>query len=58
MVPITQEDLATMAGTTRPTVNRVLRRLEEAGAVALARGRIEVLAVDILRQRAGAPSDA
>jgi CRP-like cAMP-binding protein len=57
VVPITQEDLATMAGTTRPTVNRVLRRMERAGAVRLSRGRIEVLAVDILRRRAEAPAD-
>jgi len=55
VVPITQEDLATMAGTTRPTVNRVLRRMEQAGAVRLSRSRIEVLAVDILRQRAETP---
>lgn len=56
VVPITQEDLATMAGTTRPTVNRVLRRMEEAGAVRLSRGRIEILAVDILRRRAETPA--
>lgn len=42
-IPLTQEDLAGMAGTTRPTVNSVLRKLEEAGALALSRGRIEVL---------------
>lgn len=52
VVPVTQEDLATMAGTTRPTVNRVLRSLEDEGAVRLARGRIEVLDVEILRKRA------
>ncbi len=56
VVPITQEDLATMAGTTRPTVNRVLRAMEEAGAVRLARGRIEVLDDDFLRARA-TPTD-
>lgn len=55
-VPITQEDLATMAGTTRPTANRVLRALEQEGAVRLARGRIEVLSVDRLRRRAAAVS--
>jgi CRP/FNR family cyclic AMP-dependent transcriptional regulator len=54
VVPITQEDLARMAGTTRPTVNRVLRAMEEAGALRLSRGRIEVLSVDALRQRAAA----
>jgi CRP-like cAMP-binding protein len=43
MIPLTQEDLAGLAGTTRPTVNAVLRKLEQAGALALSRGRIEVL---------------
>ena len=57
VVPITQEDLATMAGTTRPTVNRVLRRMEAAGALRLSRGHIEVVAVDILRRRAEAPAN-
>jgi CRP-like cAMP-binding protein len=52
VVPVTQEDLATMAGTTRPTVNRVLRSLEDAGALRLLRGRIEILDVEMLRARA------
>jgi CRP-like cAMP-binding protein len=38
-----QEDLATMAGTTRPTLNRVLRRDARAGIIDLGRGRIRVL---------------
>jgi CRP-like cAMP-binding protein len=41
-IVLRQEDLATMAGTTRPTLNRVLRRDERAGIVGLARGRIRV----------------
>jgi CRP-like cAMP-binding protein len=41
-IVLRQEDLATMAGTTRPTLNRVLRRDERAGIVDLARGRIRV----------------
>ena len=45
MVPLTQEDLAGLAGTTRPTVNEMPRRMEGLGAVALARGRVEVLDV-------------
>lgn len=53
VVPITQEDLASMAGTTRSTVNRVLRAMEETGGLKLSRGRIEVLSVDAIRQRAG-----
>jgi CRP-like cAMP-binding protein len=42
VVPLTQDDLAQLAGTTRPTTNRVLRAGEEQGVVGLARGRIEV----------------
>jgi CRP/FNR family transcriptional regulator, cyclic AMP receptor protein len=41
-IPMTQDDLAQLAGTTRPTANRVLRSGEEQGIVELARGRIEV----------------
>ena len=41
-VPVTQEEIATMAGTTRPTVNRVMQDLAEAGIVGLARGRFIV----------------
>ncbi len=40
VVPLTQDDLAAMAGTSRATVNRVLREEERRGAVALERGRI------------------
>jgi CRP/FNR family transcriptional regulator, cyclic AMP receptor protein len=50
-VHITQEDLAALAGTTRPTANRVLRELERAGALTLGRGRIEVLDLDRLIAR-------
>jgi len=42
VIPVTQDDLAQLAGTTRPTANRTLRAGEEDGVVALARGRIEV----------------
>lgn len=47
-VPMTQEELATIAGTTRPTANRVLRDLVEQGVLRLGRGRIEVLDRDRL----------
>ena len=53
VVPLTQEDIAAMAGTSRATVNRVLREEERAGAVALARGRTTVLDADSLRSRCG-----
>jgi CRP/FNR family transcriptional regulator, cyclic AMP receptor protein len=52
VVPLTQEDLAAMAGTSRATVNRVLREEERAGTVALARGRTTVLDADALGDRA------
>jgi len=41
-IPMTQEDLAALAGTTRPTANRILRELEAVGAIAITRGRIEI----------------
>jgi CRP/FNR family cyclic AMP-dependent transcriptional regulator len=43
IVPFTQEDLAGLAGTTRPTANRTLRQAEAAGHLRLSRGRIELL---------------
>ena len=51
-VPLRQEDLASLAGTTRPTTNRVLRQLVDDGVIALSRGRIVVLDVDALTKRA------
>ena len=51
-IPLTQEDLAGLAGATRATVNRVLRREEKAGTVALARGRLSVLDHETLARRA------
>ncbi len=43
VVPLTQEDLAGLAGTTRATVNRALRREEKLGTIALGRGRVSVM---------------
>jgi CRP/FNR family transcriptional regulator, cyclic AMP receptor protein len=42
-VDLTQEELAQLAGTTRPTVNRVLREEERRGTLRLGRGRIVIL---------------
>jgi CRP/FNR family transcriptional regulator, cyclic AMP receptor protein len=53
VVPLTQEDIATMAGTTRPTVNQTLRLQEESGTVRLSRGRIEILDEKSIRLLAG-----
>ena len=51
-IPLTQEDLAQLAGTTRPTANKVLRAAEDAGTVLIGRGRIEVLDAAALARRA------
>lgn len=42
-LPVTQEDVAAMAGVARPTANRVLRRLEDAGVLRLGRRHIEII---------------
>jgi CRP/FNR family transcriptional regulator, cyclic AMP receptor protein len=52
LVHITQEDLALMSGTTRSTVNEVLREAEQAGSIRLGRGRVEVLDRARLARRA------
>jgi CRP-like cAMP-binding protein len=52
IIGLRQDDLATMAGTTRSTTNRVLQQLVQAGAVQLHRGRLEVHDVATVRQRA------
>lgn len=51
-IPLTQDDLASLAGTSRATVNRVLRQAEEAGWVSLGRARIRVLDHERLARRA------
>jgi CRP-like cAMP-binding protein len=48
VVPLTQDDLAGLAATTRETVNRALRRQVVAETVELGRGRIVVLAPERL----------
>jgi CRP/FNR family cyclic AMP-dependent transcriptional regulator len=52
LVPLTQDDLADLAGTSRATVNRVLRSEQEKGAVKLGRGRTEVVDAAALSRRA------
>ena len=51
VVPLTQEDLAGLAGTSRATVNRVLREEEARGTVKLGRGRTSVLDAETLERR-------
>lgn len=42
VLPLTQEDLAGVCGTTRPTVNKVLNELADRGLVDVERGRVTV----------------
>jgi CRP-like cAMP-binding protein len=51
VVPLTQDHLAGMAGTTRETVNRTLRQEAERGTVVLGRGRITVRSRSDLSRR-------
>lgn len=51
-INLTQDDLASMAGTTRPTANRVLQEAVTNDFVALGRGRIEVTDPTALARRA------
>ena len=51
VIPLTQDELAGLAGTSRATVNRVLRDAERRGEVELRRGRTAVLDADALGSR-------
>jgi CRP-like cAMP-binding protein len=52
LVPLRQEDIADLAGTSRETVNRVLREEQERGTIELGRGRTTVRDRDALARRA------
>lgn len=47
-IPLTQEDLASLAGTTRPTANRALQPLVGKGVIELRRGGVDVPDVSLL----------
>ena len=53
VIPVTQETLASLAGTTRPTANQVLRRMVAGGMLTVSRSQIVVLDRAGLHQRAG-----
>lgn len=53
VVPLTQDEVAELAGTTRPTANAALQTLQERGAIRLARGRVEILSPRALKTAAG-----
>lgn len=52
VIPLTQEEIAGLAGTSRATVNAVLREAQESGMVKLARGRVQVLDAAAVARRA------
>jgi len=52
-IPLTQDDLASMAGTSRQTVNRILNEASVDGLVELRRGRIVILDGAGVARRAG-----
>jgi len=52
-IPLRQSDLASMAGVTRPTANRVLRQAERDGVISIGRKRLQVTDPENLRRRAG-----
>jgi CRP-like cAMP-binding protein len=52
VIALTQEELAQMAGTSRATVNRVLREEERRGTIELHRGRTVVIDAEALVRRA------
>jgi CRP-like cAMP-binding protein len=57
--PLTQTELATLAGAAEPTVQRTLRQLKAEGIVAIGYRETTVLDMDLLRKRAfPAPADA
>jgi CRP-like cAMP-binding protein len=51
VIPLTQEDIAGLAGTARATVNRILRAERNRGTVSLEKRRITVLDLDSLVRR-------
>jgi CRP-like cAMP-binding protein len=52
VIPLTQEEVAQLAGLARPTANRLLREAETAGAIVLSRGQITVSDIAWMQRRA------
>lgn len=55
-VPLTQAEIASMAGVTRSTANRVLKRGQAEGVLALRRAAVDVLDLARLRKEAALPA--
>jgi len=51
-IPLTQDQIASLAGTTRPTANRVLQEAAHAGAIRLGRGSIVICDQVLLKRLA------
>jgi CRP-like cAMP-binding protein len=56
LIPLSQDDVATMAGASRPTVNQVLQRLVASGVIEL--GRRQITITDPHRLRAAADDES
>ena len=52
VLPLTQDDLAGLCGTTRQTANRVLQELQAAGVITLGRGKVTIVDPDGLARAA------
>ena len=52
VIPFTQEEVAQIVGTTRPTINKVLKSAAANGILKLRRGSIEIIDLDQLARRA------
>lgn len=52
VVTLTQDDLASLAGTARPTVNRVLKQAEQEDLVSVGRGHVTILDYEGLVRKA------
>lgn len=50
-IPLTQEEIAQLVGTTRPTANKHLREAAEAGWITMRRGMIEIVDVGALERK-------
>ena len=52
VIPLSQEEIATMAGTTRATLNQFLKDEERLGSVAIGRAKVTIVSREQLRARA------
>ena len=51
-IPLTQDEIAELAGLTRPTANRLLREAQDDAAITLARGKVEIRDLPWILRRA------